>query len=860
MSEYGVKIRNYQAGSIFEYNNGVREAYDFKDAMLTNSLFSYFLRDHGMYVSSGGSTRDIVGINFDYGGQSYENQVKRMKKLIKETEESEKLSDERKTYLIEKYNEILETVHKNKDKYVKRNAQKIREDFYENGVDIYYNSYHEGEAPERIHYKMLYRTPGKGKKGSCMFIREELYDIAREYLYMGIKLPEENAPIVEIGAYSSLVTSTIVGTVEIDPRRILVLKDVDSFFKTNVVSVEVDENKQCVAKHIDNYTLKNTLFDGQALIDLSIFPEWGNGYILLRQHFTKCAAFATDIQLFFRDYFGDKYETAELTDMWGNKILAKDVLLITTDNAIKWNKFDVSFDYWCKWVNKGHNLFGIVKTAHPSKYGDKQRMSYQMVNALNIDNMDEVMQSSVDYTNSLTSDVDAFIEFLKENATFVNGYDVLAELADYNELIKKTDWFSKQKIWITKKYSRSVRSGKLLQNADNLVIIGSPYAMLLYSVGEDPEYDDTLVPENGTIQCWTDRFDDDEYLAAFRSPFNSCNNLTYLHNVHKEKLYRYFKFGKLIIAVNMIHTDMQDRNNGQDMDSDSIYTTNLPAIVEHAKYCYKRYPTIVNNIPKEKTHYNGSIDSFVRVDNNLSSSRREIGESSNLAQLCLSYTYSFPNEKKYEDYCAILAVLAQAAIDSAKRKFDVDITSEIARIKEDMHIDKYGYPEFWKLIKPEFNKDKINSSLVCPMNSLIKMNRVSGRGHSTIEIQNIIPMYSDNVDIKLCKQVEKLINTYNISLYGMNLNSTNYEGEEYFLLLDRFDELISDIRKLVIGEKYIDLFLWFLNKMFSKNVEKEISSQKYMNQLQTNRMLILKVLYEVNKDVLFKCFNTTYNK
>ena len=48
MSEYGTKIRNYQAGSIFEYNNGVREAYDFKDAMLTNSLFSYFLRDHGM--------------------------------------------------------------------------------------------------------------------------------------------------------------------------------------------------------------------------------------------------------------------------------------------------------------------------------------------------------------------------------------------------------------------------------------------------------------------------------------------------------------------------------------------------------------------------------------------------------------------------------------------------------------------------------------------------------------------------------------------------------------------------------------------------------------------------------------------
>ena len=566
MSEYGVKIRNYQAGSIFEYNNGVREAYDFKDAMLTNSLFSYFLRDNGMYVSSGGSTRDIVGINFDYGGQSYENQVKRMKKLIKETEESEKLSDERKTYLIEKYNEILETVHKNKDKYVKRNAQKIREDFYENGVDIYYNSYHEGEAPERIHYKMLYRTPGKGKKGSCMFIREELYDIAREYLYMGIKLPEENAPIVEIGAYSSLVTSTIVGTVEIDPRRILVLKDVDSFFKTNVVSVEVDENKQCVAKHIDNYTLKNTLFDGQALIDLSIFPEWGNGYILLRQHFTKCAAFATDIQLFFRDYFGDKYETAELTDMWGNKILAKDVLLITTDNAIKWNKFNVSFDYWCEWVNKGHNLFGIVKTAHPSKLGDVQRMSYQMVNTLDINTMDEVMQKSLDYVQQLKNDNDVFLDFLIKNANFANDYEVLYELVKYNPKFINCDWFLRQKSWIINKYIKKIRSGKLIQNADNLVIVGSPFSMLLHSVGEDPESDDTLVPEEGTIQCWTNRFSNGSYLCAMRSPFNSSANCLYFHNVYNDKLNRYFKFGNLIIAVNMIHTDAQDRGNGSDQD------------------------------------------------------------------------------------------------------------------------------------------------------------------------------------------------------------------------------------------------------------------------------------------------------
>ena len=113
----------------------------------------------------------------------------------------------------------------------------------------------------------------------------------------------------------------------------------------------------------------------------------------------------------------------------------------------------------------------------------------------------------------------------------------------------------------------SISYNALIQNADNLVIIGSPFSMLLHSVGEDPESDDTLVPEEGTIQCWTNRFPDNTYLSAMRSPYNSHNNCLYFHNVYNDKLSRYFKFGNLIIAVNMIHTDAQDRGNGSDQDS-----------------------------------------------------------------------------------------------------------------------------------------------------------------------------------------------------------------------------------------------------------------------------------------------------
>ena len=102
----------------------------------------------------------------------------------------------------------------------------------------------------------------------------------------------------------------------------------------------------------------------------------------------------------------------------------------------------------------------------------------------------------------------------------------------------------------------------MIQNADNLVIIGSPYAMLLHSVGEDVNNDDTFYSEDGVIQCYTKRFEDDEYLAAFRSPFNSKNNMVHLHNIYTDKMEQYFNFGEQVIAVNLINTDFQDRNNG----------------------------------------------------------------------------------------------------------------------------------------------------------------------------------------------------------------------------------------------------------------------------------------------------------
>ena len=274
-----------------------------------------------------------------------------------------------------------------------------------------------------------------------------------------------------------------------------------------------------------------------------------------------------------------------------------------------------------------------------------------------------------------------------------------------------------------------------------------------------------------------------------------------------------------------------------DQDSDSVYTTNQPQIVEYAKYCYANYPTIVNNIPKESKRYELSMDSYSDIDVNLADAQMAIGESSNLAQLCLSYTYNF-DDQKYKDYVCILSVVAQIAIDSAKRRFAIDISSEIERIKKDINVKANGYPAFWSIIRKGFNPKSININLKCPMNSLYNLK---------------FQKFPLNKARKISKRVEELINKYSFELY--NYNSVEDRDETFLLLRSNFDQMIRDIRGIYISNTYVGLFSWLIDRAFtiSSGNKKNVGTMK--STINKNKSLLLKTLYEVNPDNLLKCFS-----
>ena len=115
MSEFGIKIKNIKAGTLYEYNLGVRDRLDYTDAMFNNSLFSNYIINKGLSVYKGESTRDIVCLEFDFGSKSYEEKVQQIETLIEKADEKS----------LERLNEILNTVHENKDKFIKKNMEEI---------------------------------------------------------------------------------------------------------------------------------------------------------------------------------------------------------------------------------------------------------------------------------------------------------------------------------------------------------------------------------------------------------------------------------------------------------------------------------------------------------------------------------------------------------------------------------------------------------------------------------------------------------------------------------------------------------------------------------------------------------------
>ncbi len=896
--------------------------------MLHHSLFTDFLCKNGMQTDKDDEcTKDIICIDFQFGLRSYEEEIEHLKYLKASADGIE--DEDKKEKVLEKVRYLQKKTEERRDLYRKMTKEEIREELYVNGATIIYtwkNRKTKEINSESIHYKMLYRNPSKAKEGSCMFIREELYDIAHDWMTMGLssKMSYDNAKIVEMSAYAPLSASAIEGSITLTPEEVVILEDKDSFFRTIadvVKSAEyqttervLDEKKyqetgkrrfikrpcikrRCVIERMET-DVKNTLWDGMALIDFPALPEGCNGMALLRNHFFKACAFKTDIQLFVMDYCLDHnydYSTFEVTDMFGIKHLAKNVKLITTDNAIKWKKFAdlmgdspvAAYNYWIDRLAQDGFKWGIVKTDHPSKLGAVQQMSYQMINSLpcSKEEINEIARTSIDYVETLKQDDEEFVKYLRQNASAVNHYEMLADLYDRNHDFKYSDLWRTDKSKIIMQYVNYLRKGKITLNGDNLTVCGNPYALLLHFIGRYEGFDPTLGPdESNAIQVYTTRFDDGEFLCGIRSPNNSSNNLGYFHN-HKHPLMgRYFLFSPNIMAVNCIHTDVQARMNGEDFDSDFNFVTNQPQVVLAAKRAYENFPTVVNALEESGITYKNELFEYARMDSKMQDSQKAIGGSSDSAQLALSYywtklergEYDYDLDELYEDI-NVLAVVAQCSIDGCKRSYAVDPIEEIKRIRgQKCMTRKKDYPKFMKYTKDvpvmknkverpysEISADRkkilkrIDNSLICPMNWLEdSLDKIQGMPRvSHVPNEDYFIWESGNANSRKMGKVRTLVESFDNWVKANSGAISNGDPEIQEQMVMRCNDVVENIKGMNLS--YITV-----NHLVSSALDVgryTLSTDNDGKEVIKITRKILNMLYRANKDSFLRCFRAQEN-
>lgn len=127
MGQYGWKIRNYKAATVMGKNMGVRDRYDYTEAMLHHSLFTKWLRANGMEVDKNDeSTKDIICLDFQFGLRSYTEELAHLKQMRKQAGQ-----DLDKNKVID---DLEVKVAARKDLYKKLSKDQIRRIFYEEGT------------------------------------------------------------------------------------------------------------------------------------------------------------------------------------------------------------------------------------------------------------------------------------------------------------------------------------------------------------------------------------------------------------------------------------------------------------------------------------------------------------------------------------------------------------------------------------------------------------------------------------------------------------------------------------------------------------------------------------------------------
>ena len=638
----------------------------------------------------------------------------------------------------------------------KIDINEIRKHLYLNGFKLNGKTY--------VRYK---RSSGAAKGGSCLFIRKELSTMMDKWSKTGLDESKDLCfkSLTSYEAYKALSLSSIIATLDLNPYNILFVKDVEITLKNqNVIKVTNDCKKGLVAEET-TVNVTNNIFDGEGLLDASVFRKAGKskkGMMLLRSRFFKCCAFNTNLKQWFED--NNITDISQLNGITFAKSL-DDIVLVASESCLKYLKMciggfnEINVKRWCDEINKDVVKFGVVKTDKQSRffYGEMVETTYQLLNSLQLkqNEVNRLIRPYIDYIMHIhdLKNTPEFIRFYLEGEDTGNTYTdyddetedasdeeiakgilkyssysfknkVCLELIRIDGRTKNTDIFKKRVFGsVIDSLFLKLYNGRVLVHGTYTTLFGNPYEYLRYIIGKfDKENPDSLL-KDGELYC--PFFENGEELVGSRAPHTTMGNVLYVKNKRIAEVDRYFNLTKEIVVVDAINNNIQQRLSGCDYDSDSMLLTNDSILVEAAKKNYHKFPVpftgfgstnksmeVLSNDRKTNLLLNQN-----KIDNEIANNN--VGKIVNLSQLLNSHLWNgFGNgkgaqHKELYNEIAILAVLSGAEIDSAKRSFPFNTTTEYNRVRK--YAIRNGYftkkPLFFTILSRN-NKRKLKISAI----------------------------------------------------------------------------------------------------------------------------------------------------
>lgn len=264
-----------------------------------------------------------------------------------------------------------------------------------------------------------------------------------------------------------------------------------------------------------------------------------------------------------------------------------------------------------------------------------------------------------------------------------------------------------------------------------------------------------------------------------------------------------------------------------------MFVTNQPTIVRCAKICYEEYPTSVNELKESGVTYNNTKKAYSDMDCKLAKAQLSIGESSNLAQLAMTYYWSEkhkenPDPQKLKDYYdsfVILAIVAQLCIDGCKREYEVSGADEISRIKKlpsmifqeesggkmirkdfpkfmeytkEVSVTKNGKPLPYEVVKRDRDKIKsrINGDFSCPMNWVVeRLDKIQGaKRTNSLDNSLFFKKLEGKPNARQVSAIYELVERY--CQYVKVFNQTyDPDTSDIECLLQETEDIIEEIQK-----------------------------------------------------------------